>query len=348
VTDDAGRPHRKRGLRDDGALAASGVSTLFRYTGEQFDAENGLTYLRARYLNPGLGRFTGADTVQPNAPGSQGYNLYAYTAGNPTTWVDPSGHSVAGLQSLAANVIAYGIGAVALLECPLIGLAPCVLPVAVGVLVCAFTPGCISDAVGWSKIISDLGSDFEDGIGWGWQNVEQAVGDFPYVPTGPCPLVDPRYPVCVAAGYLPAACVEQFPWSNLAGRCLSRQFMITCNLFPFQCTLVLGLGKIAADTGYALFPGHGEGAVAEGGNPGNDDRGDFFEHCYWNGLITVWLNSSIAELFTTRYEATQGNPANERQYDMTSNERGRIFGDSVRGMGPVAASGALVGLCSGG
>jgi hypothetical protein len=31
--------------------------------------------------------------VQPNAPGTQGYNLYTYVANNPTTWVDPSGHT---------------------------------------------------------------------------------------------------------------------------------------------------------------------------------------------------------------------------------------------------------------
>ena len=31
--------------------------------------------------------------MQPNAPGSQGYNLYAYVANNPTRWTDPSGHA---------------------------------------------------------------------------------------------------------------------------------------------------------------------------------------------------------------------------------------------------------------
>ena len=33
------------------------------------------------------------DTVQPNAPGTQGYNRYAYVANNPATWTDPSGHA---------------------------------------------------------------------------------------------------------------------------------------------------------------------------------------------------------------------------------------------------------------
>ncbi len=93
-----------------GAVRASaGVGSVFGYTGEQFDAETGYTYLRARYLNPALGRFTSADTVQPNAPGTQGYNLYAYVANNPMTWVDPSGHET----SLAAAYSAWiGIPAV--------------------------------------------------------------------------------------------------------------------------------------------------------------------------------------------------------------------------------------------
>ena len=60
---------------------------------EQRDAETGLTYLRARMYAPGLGRFLSRDTVIPNAPGTQGYNPYAYAANNPTTWADPSGHA---------------------------------------------------------------------------------------------------------------------------------------------------------------------------------------------------------------------------------------------------------------
>jgi RHS repeat-associated protein len=104
VTDDAGDLVGSANFAVYGeARAASGVSTLFRYTGEQHDAETGFTYLRARYLNPALGRFTSADTVQPNAPGTQGYNLYAYVAGNPTTWVDPSGHLATDLGSIAYN-----------------------------------------------------------------------------------------------------------------------------------------------------------------------------------------------------------------------------------------------------
>lgn len=70
----------------------SGQSSVFGFTGEQHDTTIRNVYLRARYLTPGLGRFLSADTVQPNAPGTQGYNRYAYVANNPTTWVDPTGH----------------------------------------------------------------------------------------------------------------------------------------------------------------------------------------------------------------------------------------------------------------
>jgi RHS repeat-associated protein len=85
------------------------------------DPAIGFLDLRARDLDPALGRFLSADTVSPNAPGSQGYNLYAYVANNPTTWVDPSGHDPE--EALAA--IAVGVellGGLALVP-ELVGLA---------------------------------------------------------------------------------------------------------------------------------------------------------------------------------------------------------------------------------
>ncbi len=54
--------------------AQTGVTSIFDFTGEQRDTVTGMTCLRARYYEPGYGRFLSADTVQPNAPGKQGYN----------------------------------------------------------------------------------------------------------------------------------------------------------------------------------------------------------------------------------------------------------------------------------
>jgi RHS repeat-associated protein len=82
------------------------VTSRFGFTGEYYAQETGMWHLRARDLHPSLGRFLSADPVQPNAPGTQGYNRYAYVANNPTTWVDPSGYSV---EPLAADQALLGM-----------------------------------------------------------------------------------------------------------------------------------------------------------------------------------------------------------------------------------------------
>ena len=84
----------------------------FRYAGEYYDAETGTYYLRARYYDPVIGRFTqedphwnqsnmlyGDDPLKLNnytyAPSLaaiiQSGNLYVYAMSNPTRYTDPSG-----------------------------------------------------------------------------------------------------------------------------------------------------------------------------------------------------------------------------------------------------------------
>jgi RHS repeat-associated protein len=86
-----------------GVRGTSTTGSIFGFTGEQMDAETGFVYLRARYFDPRTGRFVSRDTVQPNAPGTQGYHVYAYAANNPTTWTDPSGH-ISGMALGAVTV----------------------------------------------------------------------------------------------------------------------------------------------------------------------------------------------------------------------------------------------------
>jgi RHS repeat-associated protein len=63
------------------------------FAGRPFDAATGLSYMGARYYDPGLGRFMGPDPA-PTAPENvNGVNRYAYANNNPYKFVDPDGHS---------------------------------------------------------------------------------------------------------------------------------------------------------------------------------------------------------------------------------------------------------------
>ncbi len=65
------------------------VPNRFKFNGQQYDPITQQYYLRARYYNPVIGRFTQEDTYR-----GDGLNLYAYCAGNPVYYVDPSGHEL--------------------------------------------------------------------------------------------------------------------------------------------------------------------------------------------------------------------------------------------------------------
>ena len=77
----------------------------FRYCGEYTDWESGNVYLRARYYDPGIGRFVSEDTYwnidnmiygedcNPSmASIMQSGNLYAYCSGDPINRIDPLGY----------------------------------------------------------------------------------------------------------------------------------------------------------------------------------------------------------------------------------------------------------------
>ncbi len=64
----------------------------FRFAGEQFDADAGIYYNRARYFNQATGRFWSMDMVEgdPHAPLS--LHKYLYTGMDPVNLIDPTGN----------------------------------------------------------------------------------------------------------------------------------------------------------------------------------------------------------------------------------------------------------------
>ena len=70
------------------------VENRFCYNGEMLDSITQQYYLRARFYNPVIGRFTQEDTYY-----GDGLNLYQYCQANPLGYVDPSGHNCETTQS---------------------------------------------------------------------------------------------------------------------------------------------------------------------------------------------------------------------------------------------------------
>ena len=64
----------------------------FRYCGEYYDKETGTYYLRARYYDPAIGRFTCEDTVRGDATDPLKLHLYTYCGNDPVNNIDPSGN----------------------------------------------------------------------------------------------------------------------------------------------------------------------------------------------------------------------------------------------------------------
>jgi RHS repeat-associated protein len=97
---------------------STGAEFRFGYTGRELDSETGLYYYRARYYDPGVGRFISEDPIGFAAGDT---NLYRYVNNSPTNYTDPSGQIIpfilAGLAAwsevaLAAGAIGAAAGAV--------------------------------------------------------------------------------------------------------------------------------------------------------------------------------------------------------------------------------------------
>jgi RHS repeat-associated protein len=86
----------------------------YLYTGEQFDANVGFYYLRARFYEPGSGRFISMDTYEGSIYDPASLHKYNYCQNNPINLVDPSGHQGIGQMVAVAAIISIlaGIGSI--------------------------------------------------------------------------------------------------------------------------------------------------------------------------------------------------------------------------------------------
>ena len=82
------RNHYRYSAFGETITAEETVSNRLRYNGQMADGLTGLYYLRARYYNASLGRFTQEDVIY-----NDGLNLYAYCNNNPVMYADPSGYA---------------------------------------------------------------------------------------------------------------------------------------------------------------------------------------------------------------------------------------------------------------
>ena len=84
------------------------VDNKYLFTGEQYDNNIGFYYLRARFYNPGIGRFQNMDTFQGFSNDPATLHKYVYTHNNPTNLIDPSGN----ITSLGEAAVALTISTI--------------------------------------------------------------------------------------------------------------------------------------------------------------------------------------------------------------------------------------------
>ncbi|WP_293313893.1 putative Ig domain-containing protein [Microcoleus sp. PH2017_08_TRC_O_A] len=86
--------------------SAGNVENDYLFAGEQFDEDLGQYYLRQRYYNPSVGRFTRVDSYEGRRSDPMSRHDYLYAHANPVSYIDPSGLSttMGELNSVMATI----------------------------------------------------------------------------------------------------------------------------------------------------------------------------------------------------------------------------------------------------
>jgi RHS repeat-associated protein len=94
------------GASAPGGVAAVGETPRFGFTGQRSEAGVGLYDYRARFYDPGLGRFLQADPFVPQPEDGQSWNRYSYVRNNPLNRVDPSGNfDIFGVENVGTRLL---------------------------------------------------------------------------------------------------------------------------------------------------------------------------------------------------------------------------------------------------
>lgn len=94
-------------------LSRSGGTTVDHlHHGERFDPNAGFYYLRARWMDPGVGRFTQMDAFEGFGMDPPSLHKYTYAHANPMAYSDPSGHFSLTNLTTVINIIGAGSTAI--------------------------------------------------------------------------------------------------------------------------------------------------------------------------------------------------------------------------------------------
>ena len=136
------------GIQDAAAndvSASPPLRTAYSFAGREFDSETGLFYNRARYYDPGVGRFLQKDPHPGELDDpSTVVNSYAYCGNNPLNYVDPSGELFFLIPIFAAflgSVIGTAVAGAVVGAIGLTGIAAVLAGVIVGAVIGAIIGG---------------------------------------------------------------------------------------------------------------------------------------------------------------------------------------------------------------
>ncbi|ULH30836.1 RHS repeat domain-containing protein [Leptospira weilii] len=110
VLDDEGKTLSKMQYLPYGETFVQRGDTNFapKYNSQELDRESGFYFYNARFYDPGIARFTSADTLIPDEYNSQSWNRFSYVNGNPIQYKDPTGHAPqdenAGFKDASKNI----------------------------------------------------------------------------------------------------------------------------------------------------------------------------------------------------------------------------------------------------